>query len=115
MSTVTTNFHVILNVSYNRLIDTNVWYNSLANIYELKSSNFDGYVKKVEVRDSGLFTQYTRTIDIYCYLVDDEVKLKPLKTMYASDWKFVQKRYVEDAIRKHAESLSINVINLEFV
>jgi hypothetical protein len=115
MSTVTTNFHVILNVSYNRLIDTNVWYNSLANIYGLKSSNFDGYVKKVEVRDSSLFTEYTRTIDIYCYLVDDETKLKPLKTTYANEWMMMQKRYLEEAIRKHAESLSIDVINMEIL
>lgn len=88
--------------------DIKDWISTLFDIYGLKSSNFDGYIKSVKTEDS--------TIIIEFYMVEGSEETAKLATLKKEnpDWPEHQMAYIENAFLKRAKDLgySVNYLGL---
>jgi hypothetical protein len=75
------------------------WYSALSDIYGKKTNNYDGYMSKAVINN-------TNRIKLICYVLDDDVKTKGLKTS-SVNWKNTLMSRVESAIKTHIERLNI--------
>ena len=79
------------------------WYNLFADLYGMKTTCYDGYV-----RDVVLINE--KTVELSCYLVDDRKKLEIWKELHGSLWARSQREAIERAVRNH--SLGIQSIKI---
>ena len=75
----------------------NSWYNIFANIYEMPTSSYDGYVKAISIADSD-------TVELNCYLVDDLKKIMKWKELYSNSWKDQRLKAINNAIINHSKT-----------
>jgi len=88
--------------------DMSQWISCLSNVYGIKSSNFDGYIKSVKSEDS--------TITIEFYMVEGSEETAKLATLKKEnpDWAEHRMVYIENAFLKQAKALgySVNYLGL---
>ena len=83
--------------------DEVTWYNLFADIYGMKTTCYDGYVRDIQIVDE-------KTVELSCYLVDDPKKLEIWKESYGSRWIIEQLEAIRRSVLNH--SLGIQAITI---
>jgi len=85
-----------LRITYVDCVPDNVtWYNLFTDLYEMKTTSYDGYVRDINVVNE-------KTIDLSCYLVDDPKKLVAWKGIHGSNWIAEQREAIRQAVFNHS-------------
>jgi adenosine deaminase len=77
------------------------WYSALSNIYDLKTTNYDGYIHTAKSDDIN-------KLNLIIYLPENDTKTQALKAA-CENWKLVQIQCIEKAIQDNIERLNIGV------
>jgi len=89
--------------------DMSQWISCLSDVYGVKSSNFDGYIKSVKSDDSSI------TIEFYMVEGSEEAaKLTTLK-MKNPDWPEYRMACIENAFLKQSQLLGYSVNHISLV
>lgn len=75
------------------------WYSALSDVYGQKTSSYDGYMSKA-------LTNNSNELKLHCYVLEDEVKIRKLKSESSQMTNLLVSR-VEMAIKTHIEKLNI--------
>jgi hypothetical protein len=68
------------------------WYSALSDVYGQKTTSYDGYMSKA-------FANNSDELKLECYVLEDSIKARNLKSPLVS--------LVEDSIKTHIEKLNI--------
>jgi len=89
-------YNHILNLLNLKNDPKNCWYKTFANIYNVESNNYDGYIQDV------YHNELNKKIYIDFYLVEDN--LKKFKEEYPNNWKEQEHKNIKESITKNIES-----------
>jgi len=93
-----------LRITYTDHIPDGVtWYNLFADLYGMKTTSYDGYVRDIDLIDE-------KTIKLSCYLVDDPKKLASWKDSYGPRWIAEQREAIRRTVWNH--SVGIQTITI---
>ena len=93
-----------LRITYaERLPDGVTWYNLFADLYGMRTTSYDGYVRDINCIDE-------KTIELSCYLVDDPKKLEIWKRSYGPRWMIEQREAIRRSVLNH--SLGIRTVTI---
>ena len=88
-----------LRVTYTDYLPDGVtWYNLFTDLYGMKTTSYDGYVRDINVVNE-------KTVELSCYLVDDPKKLAAWKKIYGSNWITEQRGAIERAVLNHSKGI----------
>jgi hypothetical protein len=78
-----------------RIPDHETWYNLFADLYGMKTTCYDGYVRDITCIDE-------KTLELSCYLVDDPKKLADWKYSYGPRWIAEQREAIRRTVLNHS-------------